>query len=282
MKELKISAVINTLNEERNLEMALKSIYKWVDEIIVVDMYSEDKTVDVARRYGAQVYFHQRLDFADPARAFALSKAKNNWILMLDADEVVPFQLVKKLLQIVKLDLADVVFIPWCNYLLGVLMKASGWGILQDFHPRFFKVDFMTSTGEIHNFLHFSKDARILRLEAIEELAVHHFNYINYTHFISKLNRYTTIEAAQKMLLEKNQSSPSKALLLALKEFLVRFFWKQGYLDGWRGFYLSLAMAFYKLSVQVKLTELVVIGDEVEIVRKYNEIAETLIQGPLS
>src|SRR5450759_1251360 len=86
----RISAVINTLNEERNLPFALRSVQDWVDEIVVVDMHSEDATRDIAKQYGARVFLHERLGYADPARAFALEQAVGDWILLIDADELIP------------------------------------------------------------------------------------------------------------------------------------------------------------------------------------------------
>jgi glycosyltransferase involved in cell wall biosynthesis len=70
-----ISVVINTLNEEHRLPFALRSVRDWVDQIVVVDMHSDDGTVAVARDFGAQVFMHERLAYADPAREFALAQA---------------------------------------------------------------------------------------------------------------------------------------------------------------------------------------------------------------
>jgi glycosyltransferase involved in cell wall biosynthesis len=82
--------VINTLNEERRLPYALRSVQDWVDEIVVVDMHSDDKTVEIAEAFGARIFTHERVGYADPARAFAFARATGDWILILDADELVP------------------------------------------------------------------------------------------------------------------------------------------------------------------------------------------------
>ena len=85
-----ISAVLNTLDEERRIAFALRSVRPWVDEIVVVDMASSDRTVEIARSFGAHVASHARTGFVEPARAFACAQAAGDWILVLDADELVP------------------------------------------------------------------------------------------------------------------------------------------------------------------------------------------------
>src|SRR3989344_2370341 len=95
----KISVVINTLNEEKNIERVIKST-SWADEIIVCDMYSTDRTVEFARKSGAKIVFHKKLNYVEPARNFAISKASNEWVLILDSDEEIPSTLSEKLIRI--------------------------------------------------------------------------------------------------------------------------------------------------------------------------------------
>src|SRR3989344_1312352 len=95
----KISVVINTLNEEKNIERAMKSV-NWAGEIVVCDMYSEDNTVEIAKKLGAKICFHKKTNYVEPARNFAISKATGDWILVLDADEEIPDSLSKRLQEI--------------------------------------------------------------------------------------------------------------------------------------------------------------------------------------
>src|SRR5450759_4249900 len=106
-----ISVVINTLNEEANIAYALRSVRTWVDEIVVVDMHSDDRTREVAETYGARVYLHDRVGYVEPARRFALAKATGDWILILDADELIPPRLARRLSDIAAAGQADVVSI---------------------------------------------------------------------------------------------------------------------------------------------------------------------------
>ena len=137
----KISAVVNTLSEEENLPYALRSVHSWADEIVVVDMYSEDRAVDIAKSFGAKIYFHDRVPAFDIARKLAIDKASNNYVLLLDANEIVTKPLILNLIHIAKNELADVVFIPRINYLFGEMMHHTFYGPNEDCQLRFFKKD---------------------------------------------------------------------------------------------------------------------------------------------
>ena len=86
----KISAVINTLNEAKKIGRCLASLKGFANEVIVVDMMSTDSTRDIVKKYGAKVFKHKRVGYVEPARNFAISKARYDWIIILDADEEIP------------------------------------------------------------------------------------------------------------------------------------------------------------------------------------------------
>jgi len=87
-----VSVLVHTLNEEKNIRNCLDTL-KWAEEIIIVDLFSDDRTVEVASEYTDRFFFHERMGYADPARQFGLEKASCNWILIVDADEQVPLKL---------------------------------------------------------------------------------------------------------------------------------------------------------------------------------------------
>lgn len=276
-KRAAISVTVNTLNEERRLPYALGSVHSWADEIVVVDMYSDDRTREIAESYGAKVYLHERAGYVEPARAFAVEKASHDWIVMVDADEMVPISLSRRLREIACNDEADVVLIPRRNFLLGKVMDYAGWGMQQDYHPRFFKRGHIRLTSTIHQLGRIPKEARILKLPPRAEFAVHHFNYVNIAHFIEKMNRYTTIEA-EAALKKGRQPGRLRALNRALRKFIHVYFQRKGFREGWRGFYLALLMAFYRLLVQAKLTELQQSGTLEEVEAAYQQVAERLLE----
>lgn len=250
----RISVVVNTLNEEKNLPDALASVRAWVDEIVVVDMYSEDRTREIAESFGAKVYLHERLGFADPARAFALSKATGDWILILDADERIPVPLSDVLVRIASDDSADVVRIPRENYIFGHAMRATGWGPHQDRHLRFFRKWALTTTATIHDYLHGKPEARMCDLSVESGMSIVHLNYANLGHWFEKMRRYTSIEAEQRFACgEIYHLIWWRFAGNFVLTFWGRFSGQQGYKDGLYGILLSLLYAHYDATWRIKL-----------------------------
>jgi glycosyltransferase involved in cell wall biosynthesis len=273
----RISAVLNTLNEEKSLPFALRSVQPWADEIVVVDMYSDDRTVDIAREFGAKVFFHERAGFADPARAFALKQASGDWILVLDADEMIPFPLSKALVGIARSGSADVVGIPMLPYLLGAPLMHTNCGPRQGTLLRFFKKGHVKATGTIHNYLHLVPGSRVLKLDYEPGVAIVHFAYLDSQDFMEKLDRYTSIEA--KQALERGERiTPLGALLRAAKEFGGRYIKGRGFQDGWRGFYVTLFYTFYEIVAAAKLQELNALGNREGVELRYRQEAEGILK----
>lgn len=97
-----ISLCMITKNEEENLPRCLKSIKDYVDEIIIVDTGSEDRTIDIARSFGACVYYYDWKDSFSDARNFSMDKATREWILIMDADDEIDINDARKMLKLIK------------------------------------------------------------------------------------------------------------------------------------------------------------------------------------
>ncbi len=297
----RISVIINTLNEEKNLPYALRSVAPWADEIVVVDMHSEDRTAAIAREYGAKVFLHERMGFADPARQFAFAQATGEWLLVLDADELIPAPLSERIQAIVREDQADVVMIPRVEYMLGAPLDYA-WGPQINKHPRFFKRGMMWPNAEIHHFVTPVPGARVLELPYVPGEAMIHFTYLDTASFLDKMNRYSTIEAQQSFargkgktpawvirdmalyprllaFYRKRGNTPLWALVYAFLAFANRYIKNRGYRDGWRGFYTSLFWGGYFLASYAKLTELEQVGSREEIAAHYGREAERILTG---
>lgn len=245
-----ISAVINTLNEERNIRFCLDCL-RWCNEIVVVDMYSEDNTVKIAKEFTDKIFPHEKTSYFDAARSFAIQMARFEWILIVDADELVPPKLAEALKTVEKEDKVDVVQIPRKNYIMGAWIKHTGWW--PDYQARFFRKGKMTVSSHLHAYLH--PTGRILRLHPTEDNAIIHLNYYDSTHFIEKLNLYTCIES--KQMYERGVVFRWSSLFQsAIREFLIRFIRHKGYRDGFRGFALSTLMLFYRIANFIKLWEI--------------------------
>jgi glycosyltransferase involved in cell wall biosynthesis len=245
---------------------------------VVVDMASDDATVAVAQRFGARIFSHPRVGFADPAREFGCAHAVGDWILVLDADEMVPEPLSRRLREIALTDAADVVRLPRLNYILGGPLPHTGWNPDRDRQTRFFKRGSVRMSALIHQHPVLQGAARLLELSAGSDSdhALVHFNYLDTTHFLYKLNSYTSIEAEQARAAGARSRS-AWGLRRAARETLARFFWHGGWRDGWRGFCLSAFMSAYSLAVEAKLQELEDPGGRGEAIRRYRDAAETLL-----
>ena len=244
---MKISVVINTLNEEKNIARTMESV-KWADEIVVCDMYSEDKTVEVAKKLGAKIVRHKRINYVEPARNFAILKASGPWILVLDADEEIPDSLAKRLQEFAKKGIkSDFVEIPRKNIIFNKWMKASMWW--PDYQVRFFKKGSVVWGNKIHS----KPETRGqgLQLPAEEKWAVTHQNYQTIGQFIERMNRYTSIEA-EELTKEGYKFDWRDLFRKPLSEFLSRFFANKGYEDGLHGLVLSSLQAFSFMVVYFK------------------------------
>ena len=244
----KISVVINTLNNEGNIKRALESV-KWADEILVCDMHSEDKTSGIAKEMGVKVIQVKKVEYVELARNFAISKASNDWILVLDPDEEIPESLKERLVEISsKMKEINYVRIPRKNIIFGKWMQASGWW--PDLNIRFFKKGKVKWSNKIHRPPEAIGEG--LDLSANEKLAIIHNNYESISQFILRMDRYTKVEANE--LIKGGYKFEWKDLInKPVNEFLSRFFSNKGYKDGLHGLVLSLLQAFSYLTVYLKI-----------------------------
>lgn len=253
---MKISVLINTLNEEKNIRNCLESV-KWADEIVIVDMYSDDRTLEIAREYTDKIFFFEKMGYADPARQFALEQASCEWVLVLDADEIVPLKLKNSLQEVMEKDLGDVVNIPHNNYFAGKQIQHMGWGPMQDMHPRFFRKKYLHFGDRIHDFINISEEARHYNLTDPQEGFIH-FSYLDFEHYIDKaLNHYTSIEArnifeGKKEGYKLGESVPG-ILFRLFRGFFDVYVRDKGYKDGFRGLSISFLSVIYNLLAYLKL-----------------------------
>jgi glycosyltransferase involved in cell wall biosynthesis len=272
-----ISVLFITRNEEARLPYALRSVKSWAAEIVVVDMHSEDRTREIAEAAGARVLLHEAVGYVEPARAWGVAQCREDWILALDADEVVPAPLARRLAQIVARDEADVVELPYANYLVGREMGHTGWGPHQDRHVRFFKRGQVRFGERIHEKLSAARGARVLRLPATASERILHFNYVDLEHFLDKLNRYTSIEAREARA-RGERCGVLGSLWGAVRRFLGKYLRRSGWRDGWLGFVLSAYQGFYEFAARTKQMAMQRAGSREEIEARYREIAERILR----
>ncbi|WP_372645822.1 glycosyltransferase family 2 protein [Ancylomarina sp.] len=232
-EKLPISATIICYNEESNIEETLKSL-DFVDEIIIVDSYSTDKTIEVVSKYTSKIFYKKFEDFSSQ-RNFALSKVSNNWVMRIDADEVLPEKLIKRLYDIVNKDDCShkkVYKVARKVNFMGRLIKHSHWGD----KPCHFLFNF-------NNFKYKNAVHELPNIEGVEQIVLKnayfiHNTYKNISSMIRKTDQYSTIKA--KQLFDKNVKVSSFHLLIKpAYRFLFHFIIHFGFLDGRRGYIIA-------------------------------------------
>ncbi len=251
VEKIKVSLVINTLNEERNIVSVIKSVGDFADEVVVVDMESNDNTVPLAKQMGARVFTYPRVGYVEPARNFAIEKAGGEWIFILDADERANPKLIAKLKKLIRSEKPDYVLIPRKNIIFGRWIKNSRWW--PDYNVRFFRKGAVTWKDEIHS--EPEKKGRGVTLLPKEKYAIAHKNYSSISDYLQRMDLYSSIQAKEKVVAGYKFSFLDLVEKPAA-EFFSRFFAGRGYKDGIHGLALALLQAFSELVLYLKIWQL--------------------------
>ena len=244
----KITAAIITLNEEKRIERCLRSL-DWVDEIVVIDSFSADRTVEICRRYTEKVYQHAWPNNYSEQKSRAHQYAANDWILFIDADEVVTRALRDEIMDLFqKGPAADAFGIPRREYFGGKWIKAGGW------YPQHKTILYRKSMGEWVNPIHEKFEIRGSR--GYLKNPILHDGYGNFKTFMDKFNLYSSIEAERTFREgRRTRFSLMKALFKPIERFYGRFIRHKGYKDGMHGFYMAAVIAFNYFLQELKFYE---------------------------
>jgi glycosyltransferase involved in cell wall biosynthesis len=241
-----LSIVLITLNEEINLCGLLPEIPKGA-EIIIIDSGSQDKTKELAMAHGAYFEFRAFDDYASQ-KTYAVSKATRPWTLVLDADERPDQRLWSEILFAVRRN--ETKSYRMCRRLIFCGRKMRH-GRTRDWVERLFPTGVVYYANEIHETACFSRPVAKAKLAGI----LWHQSYRDLTDYFAKFNRYTTLVA--KARVSKNKGLPSKVVLAARLplDFIARYVFRAGFLDGWPGFLWAVLGSFYGFIKYVKALE---------------------------
>lgn len=246
MTRARVSAVVVTLNEEDRLRPCLLSA-AWVDEIIVIDAESQDKTVQVAREFTDRVIVRPWPGFA-AQKNFALEHATGDWVLSLDADEEVSPELREAIgTAIQDPAAAEGYAVPRHNVFWGTVIRHGG--LYPDWQVRLFR----RGRGRfVEQAVHESVtvDGRVDRLRA----PLQHRSYRDVTDFVERANRYSSL-AAVEFLASGRRTRSRDLVLRPLGRFLSMYLLRLGFLDGWRGLLLASLYAYYVFMRSAKVLE---------------------------
>ncbi len=231
MKELsKISAVIITLNEEEYIEECIQSLLPAVDEVVVVDSYSTDRTKEICKKLGVEWYEQEWLGYAD-TKNWANSQASNDWVLSIDADEILT-PLLANSIQEVKingLSESKVYSFNRLNNYCGVWLKYAGW--YPDVKVRLFAKNIAKWEGSVHEKLVFNRSVSQFNLKG----DLLHYSIKNKEDHIARVKKYCK--------LEKPYANRLLAFLAATNTFIRSYILKGGFMAGRIGYQVSIISA---------------------------------------
>lgn len=221
----KLSAVLITLNAASQMEPCLRSL-AFCDEIVIVDSGSSDDTVYLGEKYGARVIQSEWLGFG-PQKQFAVTQAKHDWVLCIDADERVSDELRESIAAALLAPTAHAYRFPRCNRFMGRYLR-HGEGY-PDWSLRLFHRAYARWSGDaVHEKVLTDAPVGELRGDLLHDSAESLDTYL------AKQNRYTTL-AAQEALASGKRASAVKLLLSPALRFIKFYFLRLGFLDGLSG-----------------------------------------------
>lgn len=240
-----LSVVLATFNEEKNLAACLQSFKDIADEIVIVDGTSTDKTVEIAKKFGARVKITTNKPNFHINKQMAIDMAKSDWILQMDADEHVGDEMKKEIKNILENDPKEFngYWMPRKNWFLGrFLMKG---GQYPDYTLRFYR----NGKGRLP-MVHVHEQAEVDGKVGYLNSALLHYPYASFGHYVKKWDFYNNIFASQikdqmkaKNILQKAFFAFMNLFVLPAHWLLTTFIRHKGFVDSWQGFTFSLFSA---------------------------------------
>ena len=276
--KLPITAIVMTYNEERNLPACLESIKDYIDEIIIVDSFSEDKTEEIAHLYTEKFYKNKWINYSKQYRwSIANTDIKNEWILRIDADERWTKEGFTELRNIIEEGSTDGVYVKMKIFFMGRFIKYGAY------YPNYFLRVYKRSKGSMED-RWMDEHIKVNGKTTLSNIDVIESNYDrqeNISLWTSKHNSYSTREAVEfliakyklhamdtvakpfgnkterKRWLKENIYFKIPLFIRPSLYFIYRYFFKLGFLDGKEGFIFHTLHAFwYRFLVDTKIFQL--------------------------
>lgn len=244
----KISAIVNTYNAEKYLDRVLESL-KGFDEIVVCDMESTDSTIDIAKKHNSKIIIFPKGDIkiVEPARQFAIDNASSEYVIVVDADELVPEKLRDYLYSLVESSKAPAgLWIPRKNYFMGRYMPCY----YPDYIFRFLKKEGAIWSPKIHSIPTVDGDVEYIPRKR-EDLAFIHLADDTYFDCIRKMNNYTENERIKRANKYKFRQFFYEPFFRFFKSYIL----KEGFRAGKPGFIHAVFDGMYSFNYLAKMEE---------------------------
>jgi len=239
-----ISAIVLTKNEENNLRRCLESLV-WVDEILVIDDKSTDKTIQIAHEFGAKVFVHSLSEDFSQQRNFALRKARGEWIFFVDADEEVSLELQKEIQKELSKNNKNIsgYFLKRIDFFEGKWLKHGEIGKVRLLRlARRNSGSWQRKVDETWNVKGKTKTLSFPLL---------HYSHQDLDHFLAKINQRSSLNAL--VFFEQKKKNSFFDWFKPIFKFLQNYVCRLGFIDGVFGFVFALMMSLHSFMVRSKL-----------------------------
>lgn len=250
MSATKISAVIITFNEERNIKRCLTSLQGVVDEIVVVDSFSKDKTREICESFSVR-FIQNPFEGHIQQKNYALTQAENDWVLSLDADEALDSSLRESILNIKK-DFSHKAY--QCKRLTnfcGKWIRHTGW--YPDKKIRLWNRQIGKWGGQ-------NPHDRVVLHDGVEIGELNgdllHYSFYAIAEHIAQIQKFSTIAAQSAYQNGKRAGLIKNIILGPFYTFFKKFILQKGFMDGYFGFVISINTAYSKFLKYIKLKEI--------------------------
>jgi glycosyltransferase involved in cell wall biosynthesis len=241
-RNMTISAFLPVYNEEKRIRYALDSLM-WCDEIILIDKFSTDKTVEIALSYGDKVkvcYFENTLAYDSSEWKVALDNSSSDWIALFTASDVIHPQLVREIFKLIENDnkKIDIIHIPFKRYVLGLDFKSSPWH--SDLSPKIVKkTSILINEGGVHDAVNFVGNN--FYMSKSDEYCMYHLTHETVDIMMERHLRYWRGEVNEKNI------SLKKDVKIIFKSFIKLTFFKRLPLLGYDGFMIMFSFMTYQM-----------------------------------
>lgn len=244
---MKLSALVLAKNEQEMIEGCLRQL-NFVDEIIVLDNNSNDKTPEIAKKYADKIIKSPNDEF-DYNRNLLVQEAKGEWLLFLDCDERFSDENVQEIKSSISNLKYSAYYFPRKNFILGKWLKHGGWW--PDFVPRLFmKKDFISWQGEVH------ESPQVKGQIHYMEHPINHFTARSISAMLEKTAKWAQTEAKLRYVAGQKKVTITSIVKAMIREFISRYFIKYGVMDGNIGLIQSLFQSLHQAIVLTYLWEL--------------------------
>lgn len=253
-EKINITVFVVGYNESYFLEKCLHSV-KEFDEILYFDLQSTDDSVEIAKKYTDKIYIIPKEEFVEIVHYKYIDKASNDWVMILDPDEVVDNELYSYLEEnfynIIQNPIYGAIQVPWKFYFKNVKLKGTPWGYCNSKYLLVNKQKFEFKPI-IHQGRKIKNGFNIYKINDEKNRIVHHYWMSSITSLVNKHLRYLKREGESKYDFGL-KTSLVKIIFTPFTQFYYSYISREGYKDMFLGFMLSLFWAWYQTNAQIQL-----------------------------